>query len=165
MKILGIDPGYDRIGIAIIEKSSQGKETYVFSECFQTKKSDSFAERLCALGEHLAQIIVAHTPAIAVIEKLYLTQNQKTAMGVSEARGVLVYEVAKAKLTLIECTPMEIKMAVTGFGKASKNDIALFVPKLIPLPTRTMLDDEMDAIAIALAGSALSASKNSYPQK
>ncbi|QQR76907.1 crossover junction endodeoxyribonuclease RuvC [Candidatus Nomurabacteria bacterium] len=95
-----------------------------------------------------------YKPEYLSIEKLYMTVNQKTAMNVAEARGVVIYESQKSNIPIYEFTPMEIKMAVTGFGKATKNDVAKMVPKLIVLENKKMKDDEIDAIAIALTLSA-----------
>ena len=160
MRILGIDPGFDRLGIAIVDKDEKGKETLVYSECFETNKKDSFSERLFIIGEKISLCIEEYKPEYTSIEKLYMTVNQKTAMNVAEARGVILYESQKARVPIYEFTPMEIKMAVTGFGKANKNDVAKMVPKLINLSSKKMKDDEIDAIAIALTLSATIRYKN-----
>lgn len=154
MRILGIDPGFDRLGIAIIDKNEKGKETLVYSECFETNKKDSFSERLFLIGKQVALCVEKYKPEYLSIEKLYMTVNQKTAMNVAEARGVIIYESQKANIPIYEFTPMEIKMAVTGFGKATKNDVAKMVPNLISTENKKMKDDEIDAIAIALTLSA-----------
>ena len=154
MRILGIDPGFDRLGIAIVDKDEKGKETLVYSECFETNKKDSFSERLFIIGEKISLCIEEYKPEYTSIEKLYMTVNQKTAMNVAEARGVIIYESQKASIPIYEFTPMEIKMAVTGFGRATKNDVAKMVPNLISIENKKMKDDEIDAIAIALTLSA-----------
>jgi crossover junction endodeoxyribonuclease RuvC len=84
------------------------------------------------------------------IEKLFFETNTKTAMVVAEARGVLLYEGARAQLSIFEYTPLEIKVAVTGYGKSDKQGVMDMVPRLIALPVRKMIDDEVDAIAVAL---------------
>ena len=154
MRILGIDPGFDRLGIAIIDKNEKGKESLVYSECFETNKKDSFSERLFLIGKQVAFCIEKYKPEYLSIEKLYMTVNQKTAMNVAEARGVVIYESQKSNITKYEITNMKIKMAITDFGKATKNDVAKMVPKLIVLESKKMKDDEIDAIAIALTLSA-----------
>ncbi len=153
MKILGIDPGIERVGFAVIEKIS-GKDSYVFSECFKTSSKLSHSERLRLLGEETAEIIKKYKPEALGIEKLFFETNVKTAMTVAEARGVLIYECAKEGLEIFEYTPLEIKMAVTGYGKGDKKAVMNMVPRLIKLPERKMIDDEVDAIAIAITCSA-----------
>jgi len=151
MKILAIDPGYERIGIAILEKDSRGEQTLVYSECFKTSAKIPFYERVQKIGTKVAEIIKKHKPRALAIEKLYFTTNQKTAMGVAEARGVIIYEAIQSKLKIFEYTPMEIKVAVTGYGKAVKQDVLLMTKKLIALPkNKPMFDDEVDAVAIGL---------------
>lgn len=149
MRILGIDPGIERVGIAVIDKVG-GKEAFVFSECFKTSAKLSHSERLLLIGEEIARVIAEHRPAGMAIEKLFFETNTKTAMSVAEARGVMLYAGARAKLALYEYTPLQIKVAVTGYGKSDKRAIMDMVPRLIKLPVRDMIDDEVDAIAVAL---------------
>src|SRR3989344_2103608 len=118
MIILGIDPGYDRLGIAILEKKN--KETLLHSECFITSSKDSFYTRLFQIGKRINEIIKEYNPDILAIESLFITKNQKTAMRVSEARGVIMYEAIKNNIKVLEYTPLQIKMAVTGYGKSDK---------------------------------------------
>ena len=92
MKILGIDPGYERLGIAILEKNKTGKEIVVYSECFNTSAKLKFEERLLLLGQKVEKIIQEYKPEVLAIETLFLTTNQKTVMHVSEARGVILYK-------------------------------------------------------------------------
>lgn len=149
MKIISIDPGFDRVGIAILEKGSN-KHTILFSECFNTDKNEGLALRTYNVGQEIERVIKKYSPKAIAIEKLYVTNNQKTAMGVAEARGVIIYEATKAGLPLFEYTPGEIKVAVTGYGKADKAMVMNMVPKLINLAEETTSDDELDAIAIGL---------------
>jgi crossover junction endodeoxyribonuclease RuvC len=150
MKILAIDPGYERVGIAIIEKSPKEKEVLVYSSCFKTKSLFPFQERLVLIGNEIERVIKKYKPEVLSIEKLYFTTNQKTAMGVAEARGVIVYLASKFNLKFFEYTPPQIKIAVTGYGKASKNMVMSMIPKLIKINDKISSDDELDAIAIGL---------------
>lgn len=150
MKILSIDPGFERVGIAIIEKTSLKKDILVYSECFKTSAKIPFNERLKNIGIEIEKIIKKYKPKILAIEKLYFTTNQKTVMGVSEARGVIIYIASKNNLSVYEYTPPQIKVAVTGYGKASKEMIMSMVPKLIDIKTNINSDDEIDAIAVGL---------------
>ena len=150
MRIIAIDPGLERVGIAILDKERGGKETLVFSECFKTKSSLSLSERLNLIGGHLNETILEYRPEALAIESLFFTTNQKTAMVVSQARGVIIYEGAKNKLLIYEYTPLQIKVAVTGYGKATKTQVDSMVQKLITISKKIKSDDEMDAVAIGL---------------
>ncbi len=150
MIILGIDPGIERVGIAVVERLN-GKETYIFSECFKTSAKLSHSERLKLIGDEISLVIKKHNPNALAIEKLFFETNTKTAMAVAEARGMMLYVCALAKISIFEYTPLEIKVAVTGYGKSDKHAIMQMVPRLIKLPSeRKMIDDEVDAIAVAL---------------
>lgn len=149
MKILAIDPGYERVGIAILEHDAHQKHTLEYSACFKTSTKIPFHERLTAIGEELEKIIKKYKPEAFAIEKLYFTTNQKTVMGVSEARGVMMYIASKNNLQIFEYTPLQIKVAVTGYGKATKDMVIRMVPKLIKMEDKNS-DDELDAISIGL---------------
>ncbi len=159
MRILGIDPGYERLGIAILDKplfakTSRGKEKVVFSECFKTSAKLEFSERLNLIGKEIQNIIKKYKPEVLAIETLFLTTNHKTVMHVAEARGVVIYECARAGLKIFEASPLQIKIATTGYGKADKNQIIKMVKMLVEVDKSKQSDDELDAIAIALTASA-----------
>ena len=155
MKILGIDPGFERLGIAVIEKQKGSKEHLIFSECFKTAKELPFTDRLNLLGARIEEIISEYKPDYLGIETLFIENNQKTAMRVSETRGVILYLAVKNKMKICEYSPLQIKSAVTGYGKADKGAVMSMVPKLIKIETTLkMIDDELDAIAVALTLSA-----------
>ena len=150
MRIISIDPGFERIGIAILEKNRGEKETLVFSECFKTTPKISLNERIKNIGDEIEILIKKYKPNALAIEKLYFTTNQKTVMGVAEARGVIIYCGTKNNLPIFEYTPPQIKVAVTGYGKASKEMVMSMVPKLIEIKKNIKSDDELDAIAIGI---------------
>lgn len=150
MRILGVDPGYERLGVAIIEKPTVGKEQLLFSDCLQTAKSLTFGERLFELGTSLEELIARFAPRSIALEKLFLTKNHKTAMSVAEIRGVITYVAAKNGLSIFEYTPGQVKAAVTGYGAATKPQVEMMVKQLIKLETTPKYDDEFDAIAVAL---------------
>ena len=150
MKILGIDPGYERLGIAVLGKEKGGKEHVIFSGCFKTSAKLEFCERLALLGAEVKKVIKKYSPDVISIETLFFEKNQKTAMHVAEARGVVVYEAACAGLTIFEATPLQVKMATTGYGKADKTQIIKMVQMLVEVDKNKTSDDELDAIAIAL---------------
>lgn len=151
MRILGIDPGYERLGIAVLEKNKgDKKEKVVFSECFKTSSKLDFSERLLLIGEEVNKVIKKYKPEVLSIETLFLTTNQKTVMHVAEARGVVLYEAKKNNLKIFEATPLQIKVATTGYGRADKNQIIKMVQMLVDINSSKKSDDELDAIAIAL---------------
>ncbi len=153
MKIIGIDPGYERIGIAVLEKNrGDKKETLLYSTCFKTSAKLALPERILLLGSEIDSVIKKFSPEKLAIEKLYFENNQKTAMGVSEARGAIIYVGRSNSLEILEYTPLQIKSAVTGYGKATKDQVHTMVSKLISLPKEIKQDDEIDAIAVAITG-------------
>ena len=151
MRILGIDPGYERLGIAVLEKDKNSrKEKVVFSECFKTSAKLEFSERLKLIGEEVKNVIKKYKPEVLAIETLFLNTNHKTVMHVAEARGVVVYEAACAELKIFEASPPQIKIATTGYGRANKIQINKMVKILVDIDENIKSDDELDAIAIAL---------------
>lgn len=149
MKIISIDPGYEKLGVAILEKES-GKEKVLYSTCFKTSSKEKFEDRLLLLGREVKKIIKKWKPKALAIETLYFTTNQKTAIRVAEARGVVLYEAIQEGLAINEFTPLEVKVAVTGYGKADKKQIMDMTKRLIVVSKNVVSDDELDAIAIGL---------------
>lgn len=167
MRILGIDPGYDRVGIAVIEKLPSSKETVLHSECLQTSVKDDFYTRLGQVGAKIAEIVEEYSPNALAIETLFITKNQKTAMRVAEARGVIMHEAIRKNIPVCEYTPLQIKIAVTGHGASDKAQVMKMIPLLVKIPRKNTSpageDDEYDAIAVALT--CLAREKSSFPQK
>lgn len=155
MRILGIDPGYERLGVAVLEKNKGArKERVIFSECFKTNPKKDFSDRLFEVGQEVHKVIEEFKPDILAIETLFLNTNQKTAMRVAEVRGVIIYEAISAGLGIFEASPPQIKLAVTGYGGATKDQINKMVKMLVDIDKNKKSDDELDAIAIALTASA-----------
>jgi len=150
MRIIAIDPGYERLGIAVVEKLPKQKETLLYSTCVQTPKSLPHAERLLKIATEVRKVIDEFEPEGFAIETLFLAVNQKTVMPVAEARGAVLVEAARAGLTVYEYTPLQIKVAVTGYGKSDKRQVMEMVKKLVTISTQKRLDDEYDAIAVGL---------------
>jgi len=161
MRIISIDPGYERIGIAVLEKIN-GKEILLFSECLKTKASLSFFERLLLLGGEVERVIDEYGPKALAIENLFIETNQKTAMRVAEARGAILYQAKRSGLEIYEYTPLQIKVATTGYGKATKIQVMTMVKKLVKGAENIKQDDEMDAIAIGLTHFAYSRPTNTH---
>ena len=149
-RVLAIDPGIERLGIAIMEKNGN-KERLLYSECFRTKKSRGTATRLFEIGSRLRQVIDEWKPQSLAIETLFFNVNNTSAIAVAEARGVTLYEASKAGLEVCEYSPQAIKIAVTGFGAAPKKQMESMTRRLACIdPKIKMIDDELDAIALGI---------------
>ncbi len=149
MRILSIDPGYERLGIAILEKQNN-KEVLVYSECFKTSAKIPHSERLALIATKIDSILDIYKPNALAIEMLLFNSNQKTALLVAEARGLIIGIVGKRNLKVFEYNPLQIKVAVTGFGRSDKSQVIFMVKKLIDVSSKVKNDDEFDAIACGL---------------
>lgn len=150
MRVLGIDPGYDRLGLAVVE-GDPSKPKLVWSTCVTPPKG-SQPERLAAVSQAVSQAIGSHAPDRMAIETLFFSSNKKSALAVAEARGVVLAVAGGSSLPVDEFGPGQVKLAVTGYGSADKAAIARMIPKLIAMSGEKRLDDELDAIAVAIAG-------------
>lgn len=157
MRILAIDPGYDRLGIAVVE-GDPSRPIVVWSDCVCPEKG-VVAERLATVSRAVTAAIKKHTPDALAIETLFFSVNKKTALGVAEARGAILAAAGLALLPVIECSPQQVKLAVTGYGSADKKAISSMVPKLVALSKKNRLDDELDAIAVGIVALAIGLSK------
>lgn len=153
MKILAIDPGYDRLGVAVLEGSAS-KPILVWSDCIIPNK-EAHEFRLACVSQAVSSAIEKYAPEALAIEKLFFSVNKKTALKVAESRGAILSAAGSVGLPVIECSPQEVKIAVTGYGGADKKAVAQMVSKLVVLPKKKRLDDEIDAIAVGIAGLAL----------
>lgn len=149
MRVLGIDPGFDRCGIAIVERKA-GKERLVYSECATSNKRDAFPERLVTVGRRLEELIEEYAPEAITFETLFFNANVKTAMQVAEVRGMMLFIAASRSIPIYEYSPQAIKIAVTGYGNSDKVAVSSMVEKLVRPEKPIAHDDEYDAIAIAL---------------
>ncbi len=145
--VLGIDPGFDRVGVAILDE-----DKVLYSCCIETDRELLHAERLFEIGTAIKKIIKTWKPAALAIESLFFNQNITNALKVSEARGVILYEASMAGLKTYEYSPQAVKIAVTGYGKADKIQMEMMVRRLVNLPKKSSkrLDDEVDAIALGI---------------
>lgn len=149
MKILGIDPGYAIVGFGVIENT--GSKNYAIEYgTIQTPKSDTLPNRLGYIAEQIEIILEKHKPEAIAIEELFFYNNQKTAIFVAEARGAIIIPCLKSKAKLYEYTPMQIKQAMTGYGRADKNQIQQMVKLMLGLEKIPKPDDAADALAVAL---------------
>lgn len=143
--VIAIDPGYDRVGIAVFS----GERTLLHSECF-TPPRTAFTERLLGVKERVRELVAHYQPRALALETLFFSKNQKTALKVAEARGVILVSAAELGLTVFEYSPQEVKIAVSGHGAADKTAVIGMVEKLVALPPRKRHDDEYDAIALGI---------------
>jgi len=177
MVILGIDPGLATVGIGIIEtecasstrrrvmlsgvsvanedeaqrRRSAQHDTHVLDWCtIQTEKGLTLSQRLLEISDDLAEIIRKHKPELAVVEKLYFEANRKTAIDVAQARGVILATVEEAGIPLIEPTPLQLKSAVTGDGRADKKQMQNMIERI--LGEKCPSDDAADALGLAVYG-------------
>ncbi len=149
IRILAFDPGFERLGVAVVEKKN-GKEVVVHSDCIRTAASLSFHERLHILGATAETLVTEFSPDAVALEDVYFAKNEKTAMKIAEVRGMLAYIASRNSLPIYEYTPLQVKVAVTGYGKSDKKAVTTMVGRLVELPQRKRVDDELDAIAIGL---------------
>lgn len=150
MRVIGLDPGYNRLGVAVVLKNGASRETVEFSTCLVTPKTLDLSKRLLGLGREFGKILKKYRPELAAMEKLFLGQNQKTAMAVAETRGMLKFLIADNRLPLVEYAPQEIKLCVTGYGRSDKRQVKNLVYRLTNLDDQKRSDDEIDAVAVAL---------------
>lgn len=148
MRILAIDPGYDRLGIAVLE-GDPSRPTLIMSDCVRPDKGTS-EKRLACVSRAVTDAIKEYAPAALGIETLFFSVNKKTAIGVAESRGAILAVAGLASLPVIECSPQQVKLAVTGHGGSDKSAVAAMIPRLLILPEKKRLDDELDAIAIGI---------------
>lgn len=149
IRVLGIDPGYDRMGVAVMEKDGTA-ERLVHLSCLTSDKRASVPERLATIGEALSALCRTHRPDRVALETLYFSKNQKTAMAVAEARGVAIFVAQHHGATVYEYTPQSVKVAVTGYGKSDKDHVEAMLRRLVDGLPDAALDDEFDAVAVAL---------------
>jgi crossover junction endodeoxyribonuclease RuvC len=149
MIILGIDPGFERMGCAVLKKE-KGRDELIYSVCLKTDKKLDFEKRLLILGKEIEKIIKKFRPDVIAVEKVFFFKNQKTAMQISEVRGMILYLAASNKIPIKEYTPLQVKMGLTGYGRAEKQQVQKMVEAILKPKNIPKQDDEVDAIAIAL---------------
>ena len=149
MRILGIDPGLATMGYGVIEAQA-GRMKLIAAGAVITKPDQKTPDRLCAIRRDVKDLLLAYKPDEIVFEELFFAKNITTAMNVSAARGVALCTCAEYTDKLYEYTPMQIKQAVTGYGKADKKQMQQMVKLLLHMEETPKPDDAADAIAIAL---------------
>ena len=150
MIILGIDPGYAIVGYGVIEKNDKGQVRVVDYGAINTPKEQKFPIRLTIIQDSLNALIDKYKPDAIAVEELFFNQNITTGIAVAEARGVILCTAAKRVQRLYEFTPMEIKLSITGFGKADKKQMQYMTRTILALKSDPKPDDAADALAVAL---------------
>ncbi len=145
----GIDPGYAITGYGVIEKVGN-KLNMLDCGVVSTKPNVEFPERLLAINTRIATLLDFYKPDYMAVEELFLSQNKTTAIGTAQARGVVIVEAARKNIPVYEFTPGQIKLAVTGYGKADKNQVSQMVVRLLGLKEVPKPDDACDGLAVAI---------------
>jgi len=147
--ILGIDPGLADTGFGIILKEGQSLKMITCGS-IKTKPQTEFMDRLKTINGELKKIIKKYKPEVAAVEQLFFCKNAKTALLVGQARGVCLMTIAEAKILFTEFTPLQIKQALTGYGKADKHQVGQMVKFFLNLKSIPKPDDAADALAVAI---------------
>lgn len=150
MTILGIDPGTARCGWGVIKTKNSNNWEVINYGCIETHKSLSMPERLEIISQEINKVIAKYKPEKVAIEKLFFGINVKTALEVGQARGAILVACQQVGLAIFEYTPLQIKMALTGYGRADKNQIQCMVKMLLKLDKIPKPDDAADGLAVAL---------------
>lgn len=152
--VLGIDPGYGRMGYAVLRCAGSDVELIVCG-CIETPKTELHEKRLSQIANEVRGLFDKHRPDRLAIEKLLFTKNQTTGIGVAESRGVVLAIAGAFNVGVVELGPKQVKQAVTGYGASDKKGVQEMVKRILKLRTVPKPDDAADACAVALAGSLL----------
>lgn len=149
MRIIGIDPGMAIVGYCIID-INDNENLLITSGSIQTCKTKNESARLLEIYNDISTIIEKYNPEVASIEKLFFFKNAKTVMPVAQARGVILMAIEQFNVPIYEYTPMVVKQVITGYGRATKDEVGRIVEMSIKYEKLPKLDDTIDSIAIAL---------------
>ncbi|HBV57744.1 MAG TPA: crossover junction endodeoxyribonuclease RuvC [Candidatus Magasanikbacteria bacterium] len=149
-RILGIDPGFGRMGFGIIDVAC-GKMEMVNYGCWETHKGEEFSERIFCLIKLLRKLIKKYRPTAVALEELFFFKNLKTAINVAQARGAVMLQIKESKLPLVELTPLQVKQSLTSYGRADKKQMQKMVQVILKIKEIPKPDDAADALAIAIA--------------
>lgn len=149
MIVLGIDPGTAATGYGIVERNG-AKLRAIDYGCFETTSALTPPQRLLAIHEAIGELIETHRPQLVAVERLFFNRNVQTAFAVGQARGVVLLSAAEHGLPVFEYGPHEVKMAVTGYGRAQKDQVQRMVQVVLGLDVLPRPDDAADALAVAI---------------
>ena len=149
MIVLGIDPGTAATGYGVIEQDGSRQRAVAYG-CLETSSETSHPQRLVEIHAGVAALIERHRPALVGVERIFFSRNVQTAFSVGQARGVVLLAAAQSGLPVFEYTPNEVKIAVTGYGRASKDQVQRMVRTVLGLAAVPTPDDAADALAVAI---------------
>lgn len=152
MRILGIDPGIGRMGWGIVDAQGLKLKVCDFG-CIETSAKENISKRLEKVYDEMLNLIKFHKPDEMAVEELFFNTNSKTAFAVGQARGVILLAGEKSKIPNFTYTPLEVKMALTGYGRAEKEQVGIMVKNLLFLRSIPKPDDTADALAVAITHS------------
>ena len=150
MRVLAIDPGLTRCGVAVVDGSASRRVSMVHVEVVRTQASDSIGRRLIELDQHFADALDAYQPDVVAIERVFSQHNVRTVMGTAQSSAVAIVAATRRGIPVAMHTPSEVKAAVTGSGRADKAQVALMVVKLLKLTSVPKPADATDALALAI---------------
>ena len=152
MKVLGIDPGYATTGFGLL-RAERGQYGLLQYGVITTDKELTFAQRLDVLSQDMVRLLEVTAPDAVAVEELFWGHNITTGIGVSHGRGVILLAIAQSGIPLFEYTPMQVKQAVVGYGKAEKRQVMLMTQRLLHMKEIPRPDDAADALALAICHS------------
>ncbi|HHT78647.1 MAG TPA: crossover junction endodeoxyribonuclease RuvC [Actinobacteria bacterium] len=152
-RILGIDPGLETTGVSVIDISDSSSYKIIFCDCIITSKNKKIPQRLSEIYEGISEVIQKCEPSCLAIEELFFAANAKTAMNVGQARGTVLLAAFLNNMEIYEYTPLEVKQAITGYGRASKEQIKYMIKVILKIKENSFVpkkDDAWDSLAIAV---------------
>lgn len=149
MKIIGIDPGYAIVGYGVVDYKNMSFTTLDYGAIL-TEAGMPFNKRLVKIYDEFTELLIKHKPEAVSVEKLFFTTNQKTAIDVAQARGLILLAAEQQNIPVFEYTPLQVKQAVVGYGKAQKAQVMDMTKRLLKLKEVPKPDDTADALAIAI---------------
>jgi crossover junction endodeoxyribonuclease RuvC len=152
MRILGVDPGLTTVGLGVIESTGRAESKAVEWLTIETSRTDELPHRLCELASDLEDVLTEIQPDLAVVERIFFATNRQSAMDTAQARGVILAILAKRGIEVIEVPPLQLKMGITGDGKADKKQVQTMVKRILRLKEDPKPADAADALALALFG-------------
>lgn len=147
--ILALDPGIGRTGYAVMRNLQNHIETYAYG-CIETDKKLTLSDRIKLIYEELSTVVAKHRPSVMVLEQLFFSKNQTTAIAVGQAQGAMLLLAAQHSMEVSFVTPNQIKQTVTGYGNAGKAQVEKMVMVLLGLSQKIKLDDTADALACGI---------------
>ena len=150
MLVIGIDPGTARTGYGIVRQSDDGSLTAVEFGVIVTDSEQALPQRLLLISKNLADLLLRHRPDSGAMEKLFIREHVSTALSVGQASGAALLTLAEADVPAYEYSPLEVKQAICGYGRADKTQVQEMVKALLGLEERPSPDDAADALAVAI---------------